>query len=842
MKTINFARHVRAVVCALGVLFGCDAVAAGYYVANGKIYEPNGQEVQVRGISHFGFNATILQPQYLWAMGWKEQIAQIKSLGFNAVRVPFVPETLYSTTPVDQLSYVDPGRNPELLGKTPLQVLDLWMAEANRVGLFIMLDFHSISSQRQYPQWWVSNPADFNLTYNKQAYTPADWKRDLAFVAKRYAHLPRFFGIDVFNEPFGEVRWTHANPDLAWKGSVEAAARAILAVNPNLLIMVQGISGNFDGIENTNIPINWGEDLQPQAYAPLNIAQDKLVFVPHTYGPDVFNKSSFGASNFPANLASHWDTLFGQFSKVHPVIPGEWGGHYGDGLGAGGAKDVTWQNAFADYMISKGMRSSFYWSYTPNSGDTGGVLDNNLQVRPDKMNLLKKSWGAPPSGASPPPPAPPKPTPTPTGPLVQPKISGFSPASGPVGTVVTVNGTGFTGVNKAWVGQTRNAVYRVISDRQVQVTIPAGATGGSIGVFNLKYAAYSATFFKVTSGTVSPPPAPPPPAPQPRPPTPTPTPSGPLQSCASIMPLGDSITLGVNGGYRNDLYTGLQQNNCGVAFVGTQSDQNTRVADRDHEGHSGLTIGDIAGSVNTWIATTQPNIILLMIGTNDTAWWTNENADQIGTRHNALIEQLRIARPTAWIFVASIPPQSSSMIHGHPDGSTVDRAVLTQQFDAVIRNNVNARASAGQRVRFVDVNSVLTTADLYDGIHPTEAAHAKIARKFLEGIRAVLGSPSPPAPQPTPSPQPQPQPGAPPQPGISNFSPTSGGVGTVVTINGAGFTGVNQAWVGNAHGVSVRVISDSQVQVTIPAGGTTGAIGIFNSQHAAFTATSFTMR
>ena len=37
-----------------------------------------------------------------------------------------------------------------------------------------------------------------------------------------------------------------------------------------------------------------------------------------------------------------------------------------------------------------------------------------------------------------------------------------------------------------------------------------------------------------------------------------------LQSCAGIMPLGDSITLGANGGYRNDLYTGLQQNNCGV--------------------------------------------------------------------------------------------------------------------------------------------------------------------------------------------------------------------------------------------------------------------------------------
>jgi len=215
------------------------------------------------------------------------------------------------------------------------------------------------------------------------------------------------------------------------------------------------------------------------------------------------------------------------------------------------------------------------------------------------------------------------------------------------------------------------------------------------------------------------------------------TPGGaPLQSCTGIMPLGDSITLGVNGGYRNNLYTGLKQNNCGVSYVGTQSDPWTRVADKDHEGHSGFTIANIAGSVNAWMASTQPDIILLMIGTNDTAWWTAENAGQIGARHDALIEQIRTARPNASIFVASIPPQASEIIQPN----NVDRAVLTQQLNDVIKSNVEARVALGQRVRFVDVNSALTTADLYDGIHPTEAAHAKVAQKFLEAIRAALGS------------------------------------------------------------------------------------------------------
>jgi lysophospholipase L1-like esterase len=216
------------------------------------------------------------------------------------------------------------------------------------------------------------------------------------------------------------------------------------------------------------------------------------------------------------------------------------------------------------------------------------------------------------------------------------------------------------------------------------------------------------------------------------------------------MPLGDSITLGVNGGYRNNLYAGLVLEDCGVDFVGTQSDPNTRVADKDHEGHPGFSIGNIASSVDAWLASTQPKVILLMIGTNDTAWWTNEDGTEIGARHNALIDQLRAARPDAWILVASIPPQSSVLIHGKADGNaattSVDRAALAQQLDAVIRGNVSVRAAAGQRVRFVDVNSVLTTADLYDGIHPSEAAHAKIAQVFLDAIRAVLApAPTPPA-------------------------------------------------------------------------------------------------
>jgi aryl-phospho-beta-D-glucosidase BglC (GH1 family) len=485
---------------------GANAMGAGYFTQAGKIYDPNGQELQLRGISHFGFNATILQPQFLWAMGWKEQIAEIKSLGFNAIRVPFVPDTLYNRTPVDQLSYVDPGRNPELLGKTPLQVLDLWMAEADRQDLYVLLDFHSVSMLRQYPTWFVSNPVDFDLVYNQQAYTKENWTRDLALVAKRYAHLSHFFGIDIYNEPNGIVRWSSGdanapNPIYFWKAAAELASAAVLAANPRLLIFVQGINGNFDGRETSGIPMNWGEDFQPQAYQPLNIPIGKLVLTPHTYGPDVYVKSSFNAADFPANLPAYWETLFGQFSQLHPIVVGEWGGKYGQGTG--GQADVVWQNAFVDYLIGKELRSTFYWCFTPNSGDTGGILDDALQVRADKMALLRRLWEAPTNPAPAPTPTPvPAATLPPAPTYPQQEITNFSPSAGPVGTVVTLNGSGFLGSSQAWLGAAHDAVVMVVDDRQAQVTVPAGATTGAIGILNPTHAAFTATTFAVTAVVV----------------------------------------------------------------------------------------------------------------------------------------------------------------------------------------------------------------------------------------------------------------------------------------------------------------------------------------------------
>jgi endoglucanase len=201
-----------------------------------------------------------------------------------------------------------------------------------------------------------------------------------------------------------------------------------------------------------------------------------------------------------------------------------------------------------------------------------------------------------------------------------------------------------------------------------------------------------------------------------------------------IMPLGDSITLGVNGGYRNGLWNRLVASGRSIDFVGSQFDQYTKAPDKDHEGHPGFTIGNIAASADGWLASAAPSHVLLMIGTNDVAWWCAQTGAQIADQNAALIDQILADLPSAWVVVASIPPLSSSIIQPN----NIDRAALGVDYNAALQQRVQARIAAGKKVRFADIYSVLSVGDLYDGVHPTEAAADKVAQVWFDALAPLL--------------------------------------------------------------------------------------------------------
>ena len=112
---------------------------------------------------------------------------------------------------------------------------------------------------------------------------------------------------------------------------------------------------------------------------------DKLVYSPHDYGPGVWQQSWFKASDFPANLPKVWDDHWAYLQREHlaAVLLGEFGGR-----SVGQDTEGTWQRSLVTYLKQTGI-SYTYWSWNPNSGDTGGVLkDDWSTIDQAKLGIL----------------------------------------------------------------------------------------------------------------------------------------------------------------------------------------------------------------------------------------------------------------------------------------------------------------------------------------------------------------------------------------------------------------------------------------------------------------------
>jgi lysophospholipase L1-like esterase len=194
-----------------------------------------------------------------------------------------------------------------------------------------------------------------------------------------------------------------------------------------------------------------------------------------------------------------------------------------------------------------------------------------------------------------------------------------------------------------------------------------------------------------------------------------------------IMPLGDSITDGYQmpGGYRVALWRLLTENGFDVDFVGSLQNGPSSLPDRDHEGHTGWRIDQIQAFVPSPLRTYRPDVVLLLIGTNDVL--RNYRVADAPRRLDLLLDTIHRLRPATTILVSTIPPSADS---------GANAAIVS--YDEALRKVVRRRAHAGWPIWLVDAAKRLTRDDLADGVHPDGDGYAKLARAWYAVLKRVL--------------------------------------------------------------------------------------------------------
>jgi endoglucanase len=366
----------RRLVLALGMTLVAGAVfpwpepspvyPRGYlHSAGAQIVNAAGEAVQLKGVSWFGFETTSFAPHGLDVRNWQGMLDQMARAGFNTIRLPYSNQLF---DPASVPSGINYDLNPDLKGLRGLALMDKIIQGAGQRGINVILDRHRPDAYAQSELWYTDQVPE------------SRWIADWVMLARHYRGNSTVIGADLDNEPRGPATWGSGNRRTDWRLAAERAGNAILRVNPDWLIIVEGIE-NFYGDYYW-----WGGNLEGARWFPVRLSHpEKLVYSTHDYGPEIYEQAWFLSHRFPRNLPSVWEEHWAylQTDGIAPVYVGEFGGR-SMGQDAGG----TWQRSLVAYLGERRI-SYTYWSWNPDSSDTGGVLNNDWRtVDPSKLHNL----------------------------------------------------------------------------------------------------------------------------------------------------------------------------------------------------------------------------------------------------------------------------------------------------------------------------------------------------------------------------------------------------------------------------------------------------------------------
>ena len=413
-----------------------------------RLYDMNGNEVWLTGANWFGFNCSENCAHGLYAADVDDFLKGVADHGINVIRFPISSELLVSWmegSPND-VSSVQASYNPpqDVVGedgtitpagkygdinrdfvledgktlKNSMEIFDIIMQKCKKYGIKAFIDIHSPDAN--------NSGHNYEIWYGLAGVTTDVWIESLVWLADKYKNDDTLLGYDLKNEPHGKrgytndgcpdniAKWDDSTDENNWAYAATRCANAILEVNPNALIFIEGIEQYpmLDKGYDWDTPdvfqpepgqerwygAWWGGNLRGVRDFPVvpDSGTSQIVYSPHDYGPSVYAQTWFDKDFTTQTLLDdYWYDTWAYIVEedIAPLLIGEWGGHMD------GGKNQKWMELLRDYMIDHHISHTF-WCLNPNSGDTGGLLGVDFKTWDDeKYGLFEPSlWQTQSSG------------------------------------------------------------------------------------------------------------------------------------------------------------------------------------------------------------------------------------------------------------------------------------------------------------------------------------------------------------------------------------------------------------------------------------------------------------
>jgi len=330
----------------------------------------NGNRFNLKGVAWFGFETANYCVHGLWAVDYHSLIDFMKDNGFNGLRLPFSVELANSDKEPASINFYK--MNEDLKGLSSLNVMDKIISACADAGILVMLDMHSLE-----PDGYLADGLWYDSKYSADDNLKA-WRT----MADRYKGQWNVVAADIFNEPF-DGTWGTGDTQTDFNRWCQIAGNALHEAGTNWLAVCQGVANS----PSCSDACFWGEDLQGVKTNPVQLVQpNKVVYSPHVYGPSVAVQKYFNDPSFPDNMPAIWRAHWSFIREMNAsaITVGEWGGSLS-------GSDGRWMNAFVDYLIQIDAPDTWYWCLNPDSGDTGGLLDNDWKTPEQaKLDLLSR--------------------------------------------------------------------------------------------------------------------------------------------------------------------------------------------------------------------------------------------------------------------------------------------------------------------------------------------------------------------------------------------------------------------------------------------------------------------